>query len=352
MLSSPDPPEQPWLDQLSTPLLVLDRQGSIRYANPAVAAWLGVSARRLIETQVGSLPPDGARLAEACARLSAAGAPVMVKAMTVAFDPDNERYADAVLSMASDGGEPLVLLEFHPRLDFPGADPARQLPQALSATLRGLAHELKNPLAGLRGAAQLLARQPESQTRRYAEVILSEADRLLALTEAMLSPGPARPHQKVNLHAVLEQVRVLAESEAEWSAVILRDYDPSLPELSGDPDRLAQAVWNLVRNALQAGASSVRLRTRAEHQVRLGSEEECRLALRLDVIDDGAGVPEDLAERIFLPLVSGRAEGTGLGLALAQSVAREHGGLLSYRSRAGHTVFTLLLPAPTAAPEA
>jgi two-component system nitrogen regulation sensor histidine kinase GlnL len=271
--------------------------------------------------------------------------------MTVAFDPDSERYADAVLSTVTADAAQQVLVEFHPRQEFPGRDPAQELPQALSATLRGLAHELKNPLAGLRGAAQLLARQPEPQTRRYAEVILSEADRLLALTEAMLSPGPARPHEPVNLHAVLEQVRVLAESEAEWSAVIQRDYDPSLPELSGDSDRLTQAVWNLVRNALQAGATSVRLRTRAEHQVRLGSEEH-RLALRLDVIDDGAGVPEDLAERIFLPLVSGRAEGTGLGLALAQSVAREHGGLLSYRSRPGHTVFTLLLPAPGAAPEA
>jgi len=348
---SPDPPEWPWLDQLSTPILVLDRPGSIRYVNPAAAAWLGLSARRLLDTPVGSLPPDGARLAEACARLAEGGASVTVKALTVAFDPDSERYADAVLCLADDGAEPLVLLEFHPRPDFPGTDPAQHLPQALSATLRGLAHELKNPLAGLRGAAQLLARQPEPQTRRYAEVILSEADRLLALTEAMLSPGPARPHEPVNLHAVLEQVRVLAESEAEWSAVIQRDYDPSLPELGGDPDRLTQAVWNLVRNALQAGATSVRLRTRAEHQARLGSEEH-RLALRLDVIDDGTGVPEDLAERIFLPLVSGRAEGTGLGLALAQSVAREHGGLLSYRSRPGHTVFTLLLPAPGAAPEA
>ena len=278
---------------------------------------------------------------------------VAVKGLTVAFDPDNERYADAVLSVAADrdSDDVSVLLEFHPRSEFPGADPVRELPQALAATLRGLAHELKNPLAGLRGAAQLLARQVEPQTRRYAEVILTEADRLLALTEAMLSPGPSRPHVAVNLHAVLEQVRVLAESEAEWSAVIQRDYDPSLPELAGDPDRLSQAVWNLVRNALQAGAGSVRLRTRAERQVRLGDLEH-RLALRLDVIDDGAGVPEDLAERIFLPLVSGRAEGTGLGLALAQSVAREHGGLLSYRSRPGHTVFTLLLPAPGAAPEA
>jgi two-component system nitrogen regulation sensor histidine kinase GlnL len=348
MLSGPDLPELPWLDQLNTPVMVLNFQGWIRYANPAAASWLGVSPRRLLETEIADLPPDGARLAEGLARLSQGSGPVEVKGITLAFDPDSEQYADAVLSAAVDGTAELVLVEFHPRQEFPGSDPAQKLPQALSATLRGLAHELKNPLAGLRGAAQLLARQPEPQTRRYAEVILSEADRLLALTEAMLSPGPSRPHVPVNLHAVLEQVRVLAESEAEWSAVIQRDYDPSLPEFQGDPDRLIQATWNLVRNALQAGATSVRLRTRAEHQVRLGTEEECRLALRLDVIDDGAGVPEDLAERIFLPLVSGRAEGTGLGLALAQSVAREHGGLLSYRSRPGHTVFTLLLPAASA----
>jgi two-component system, NtrC family, nitrogen regulation sensor histidine kinase GlnL len=147
-----------------------------------------------------------------------------------------------------------------------------------------------------------------------------------------------------NVHAVLERVRLLAEAEAGWAVRIVRDYDPSLPEITADADRLTQAVLNLVRNALQADASEVRLRTRAESGVVIGDTIH-RLVLRIEIVDDGCGVPESLAEQIFLPLVSGRAEGTGLGLALAQQVAREHGGSLSYRSRRGHTVFTLLLPA-------
>lgn len=135
----------------------------------------------------------------------------------------------------------------------------------------------------------------------------------------------------------------LAENEAGWAVRLQRDYDPSIPEFHGDVDRLTQAVWNLVRNAIQAGAGSITLRTRVEHGVRI-AEHLHTLALRLEIADDGRGVPEELAEHLFLPLVSGRAEGTGLGLALAQQVAREHRGTLTYRSRPGHTVFTLLLP--------
>ena len=146
-----------------------------------------------------------------------------------------------------------------------------------------------------------------------------------------------------NIHSVLERVLRLAETEGGWSVRLQRDYDPSLPELSGDADRLTQAVWNLVRNALQAGAANIILRTRVEHGSRIHDHLHA-MALRVEIVDDGRGVPEALAEHLFLPLVSGRAEGSGLGLALSQQVAREHRGSLTYRSRPGHTVFTLLLP--------
>ena len=146
---------------------------------------------------------------------------------------------------------------------------------------------------------------------------------------------------------MLERVLRQAESDAGWAVRLARDYDPSLPAVGGDADRLTQALWNLVRNAIEAGAATVTLRTRAEHGVRIGDALH-PLVLRLDVADDGRGVPDDLSERIFLPLVSGRAEGSGLGLALAQQVVREHRGSLAYRSRPGHTVFTLLLPIESA----
>src|SRR5690606_7052190 len=150
--------------------------------------------------------------------------------------------------------------------------------------------------------------------------------------DRLVPPAPPRRFAATNIHAVLERVRQLAEPEAGWSVKLNRDFDPSLPEIRGDADRLVQAVWNLVRNALESGASTVSLRTRAEHHIVIG-ENVHRLAVRVEVADDGRGVPDDLAERIFLPLVTGRAEGTGLGLPLAQQIAREHGGSLGYRSR-------------------
>ncbi|HEX2082959.1 MAG TPA: ATP-binding protein, partial [Xanthomonadaceae bacterium] len=267
--------------------------------------------------------------------------PLRLRRIALAYLGGEPRFADAWISPL-DGG---WLLEAHPVDEFPGEDPAVALPSALSAALKGLAHELRNPLAGLKGAAQLLARRhrDDAESAQLTGLIESEVERLTALLDRLLSPQPARPHAPVNIHAVLERVLRLAESDAGWAVKLVRDYDPSLPEVPGDADRLTQAVWNLVRNAIEAGAASVQLRTRAEYSVRIGDDLHA-LALRLDIADDGRGVPEDLTERLFLPLVSGRAEGSGLGLALAQQVAREHRGSLAYRSRPGHTVFTLLLP--------
>ena len=256
----------------------------------------------------------------------------------------SERFADLWLARGEDGG---LWVEAHPADEFPGEDPATALPAALSAALKGLAHEIRNPLAGMKGAAQLLARRVEGEeSTELVQLISAEVDRLAALVDRLMNPAPPRDFEPTNIHAVLERVRQLAEVEAGWAVKLVRDFDPSLPEFPGDADRLVQALWNLVRNALESGASNVHLRTRAEHHVLIGDTGH-RLALRVEIADDGRGVPDDLAERIFLPLVSGRAEGTGLGLPLAQQVAREHGGSLGYRSRPGHTVFTLLLPAPT-----
>ncbi|MBP6299331.1 MAG: PAS domain-containing sensor histidine kinase, partial [Arenimonas sp.] len=170
-----------------------------------------------------------------------------------------------------------------------------------------------------------------------------EVVRLTILIDQFLNPAPPKAHKPLNIHSVLETVRQLVDAEAGWSVKIERDYDPSLPTIYGDDDRLTQAVLNLVRNALQSGASTITLRSRAEHQIKI-AEKLYRLAIRIEIADNGRGVPDDLQEKIFLPLVSGRAEGTGLGLPLALQIAREHHGSLSFRSRAGHTVFTILLP--------
>lgn len=326
------------LDELVTPLLRLDLAGGIRDANVAAAGWLGVSRRRLVGLHAAALEREGQGLAEVLAQ--SPEAPTRLRRIGLAFPgSDQLHFADLWLSSAEQG----YWLEVHPVDEFPGSDPADVLPTALTASLKGLAHELRNPLVGIKGAAQLLSRRVDADSRELTGIIESEVERLAALVDGLLNPAPPRAFEPINIHAVLERVLRLAESDAGWVVRLQRDYDPSLPEFPGDADRLTQAVWNLVRNAIDAGATTVQLRTRADHGVRIG-EDLHALALRIEIADDGRGVPAELTDRLFLPLVSGRPDGTGLGLALSQQVVREHRGSLTYRSRPGHTVFTLLMP--------
>ena len=342
-----EPDIQPELDALATPVARLGPDGRVHTCNTAFASWLGVSVRRLQGQALDSLDVEDGRLSALLVRLPDDGESLRVHRARLAFPGGAEHFAQLWLRRDGDGG---VQIEAHPTDEFPGQDPATALPAALTAALKGLAHEIRNPLAGLKGAAQLLGRRANQRVdnedeRELIGLIGSEVDRLAALVERLMNPAPPREFAPLNIHSVLERVRQLADAEAAWSIKLVRDYDPSLPEIEGDADRLSQSLWNLVRNALESGASTVSLRTRAEYNVLIGDQPH-RLAVRVEIADNGRGVPEDLAERIFLPLVSGRAEGTGLGLPLAQQVAREHGGSLSYRSRPGHTVFTLLIPVP------
>ncbi|WP_235973116.1 ATP-binding protein [Luteimonas sp. MC1895] len=322
-------------------MFAVSRAGVVEAGNVASGQWLGVSLRRLPGLPVAALEVEGEALAAAVA--VAPSGVIRLPRLALSYPGAAPRFAEAWLTPRDGGG---WLLELHPVDEFPGGDPLAALPLALSAALKGLAHELRNPLAGLKGAAQLLGRRipgDDASARELLELIDSEVGRLAQLVERLLDPAPPTPHAPLNVHAVLERVLRLAEADAGWAVKLVRDYDPSLPELDGDPDRLVQAVWNLVRNALEAGSGEVVLRTRAERGVRIGSELHA-LALRLDIVDDGRGVPDELAGQVFVPLVSGRADGSGLGLAMAQQVAREHRGSIAFRSRPGHTVFTLLLP--------
>lgn len=324
---------------LTTPLAWTDGGGRIVGCNPAFARWLGVGVRRPLGQPLVALEAGSDVLSSVLAEEGDEGMPRRLRRVPMQLHGVGEPvFADLWLSR-HDGG---WLLEVHPVDEFAQQE-GDALPAAVAAALKGLAHELRNPLAGIKGAAQLIARRGDAATQELSQLIQTEVERLTALLERLMSPRPQQPHAPVNVHAVLERVLRLAESDAGWAVKIARDYDPSLPELLGDADRLSQAAWNLVRNAIEAGATNITLRTRAEHGARIGAEQVA-LALRFDIVDDGPGVPPELAEQVFLPLVSGRADGSGLGLALAQQVAREHRGTVSYRSRPGHTVFTLLLP--------
>ena len=334
-------PDIETFDQLATPLLWLDDALCIRECNMAFSSWLTVGKRRLIGLPIQHLDLQAPRLQALCQRTATLQERMHAQRLRLSFAGQSEQFADVIIIREQHSWR----LEWHPRAEFEGADPALALPAALSMALKGLAHELRNPLAGLKGAAQLLQKKLIEQPQSHAllQLIENEVVRLTQLIDQFMNPAPPKAHVPLNIHGVLETVRQLAEAEAGWSVKIERDYDPSLPNIAGDADRLTQAILNLVRNALQSGASSVVLRTRAEHQVKIG-EQQVKLALRVEIADNGRGVPEDLQEQIFLPLVSGRAEGSGLGLPLAMQIAREHQGSLSFRSRPSHTVFTILMP--------
>lgn len=212
--------------------------------------------------------------------------------------------------------------------------------------IRQLAHEVKNPLGGLRGAAQLLERQlPDPDQKAYTRVIIEEADRLAALVDGILRAGGAPRPEEVNVHRITEHVAQLIEAEKPPGIEVMRDYDPSLPPVVVDRNQMIQAYLNIARNAMQALGEHGRLtfRTRALTNVTLGGERY-RLVLSAEVEDNGPGIPPELQETIFYPLVTGRVTGTGLGLTIAQDLVSRNGGLIEFESQPGRTVFKLRLP--------
>jgi len=212
--------------------------------------------------------------------------------------------------------------------------------------IRGLAHEIKNPLGGIRGAAQLLEREfPDSEHREYTRVIIREVDRLQNLVNRMLGPNKLPHMTSLNAHEVLEHVRKLVEAEAPAGVRVSRDYDPSIPDLHADREQLVQALLNIVRNALQACGEHgvIVLRTRMRRQLTLGTVRH-KLVVQIDIEDNGPGIAPGMLEKIFYPMVTTRAEGTGLGLPIAQYLVHGHGGLIECRSRPGSTIFSIYLP--------
>ena len=324
------------LEQLVTSVAVLDLNLRYVYANAAFCELFDVGLPKLLGSNLADFGKAGQVLSPIAERARAQNAAVASRGERLLTTSGHGFSADIIASR----GDGRVLLEVH-RIAPEGAV-AR--PSPMSESLRGLAHEVKNPLAGLRGAAQLLKRRlADPELQRLADMIMNEADRLANLADRLLHGG-RKPHlTNVNLHEVTERARAVIGAEADAKLQLDRDYDPSLPNLRGDADRLLQLLLNLLRNALQAGATRIAVRTRAAHNVLIG-ERPVRLAARIDVIDNGRGVPAALRESLFLPLVSGRANGSGLGLALAQEIAREHGGALTHDGAPGHTVFSLLLP--------
>lgn len=214
--------------------------------------------------------------------------------------------------------------------------------------VRGLAHEIKNPLGGLRGAAQLLDLElSDPELKEYTQIIIAEADRLKSLMDKMLGPNRLPQKAELNIHQVLERVRQLVTAEAGNHIKIICDYDPSIPDLLADKNQLIQALLNIVRNAIQAieqrGDGKIILKTRIHRQMTIG-RKRYKLLIRIDIIDNGCGIKEEMIGQIFYPMITGRAEGTGLGLSIAQALINQHNGLIECSSEPGNTVFSIYLP--------
>jgi len=342
------------LDLLATAVVALDAKYTVRYANPAAENLLGTGARSLIGQSFPGLFVDGTALETMLAESVAVH--WSYRARTVSYHlPGREPMPlSCQVTLIDVPSTPLLaeLRPIHEQLRLEREERLLDQQETTRELLRNLAHEIKNPLGGLRGSAQLLERELDRpDLREYTQVIIKEADRLQTLLDRLLTPRRARQLSRVNIHEVLERVRSLVQAEFPEGVSILRNYDPSVPDLVGDVEQLIQAVLNVVRNAAQALLSeanrgqggTIVLRTRAARQVTIARQRH-KLALELQVIDDGPGVPEDIRDRVFNPLVSGREGGSGIGLALVQTFVQNHGGVVEVDSRPGRTIFTLLLP--------
>ena len=354
-LDKPDTARYHALDLVSTLVAVLRSDGAVVFANAALENSLGLSRRTLEGTDFSSFFTDPALLQTALA--GARGQDFSA----LRFEAGLRRaQQDAVpvhvnVSVAEHGGEVLVELwplEAQARQDR--EERLREQALANKELIRNLAHEIKNPLGGIRGAAQLLEMELQSpEMTEYTQVIIHEADRLQSLVDRLLAPH-RHPHLvgDVNIHEVCERVRSLVLVEYPHGLRVQRDYDTSIPEFRGDRAQLIQAVLNIVQNAAQVltdriaqGDAVITLRTRVARQVTFG-RQRYRLALELHVIDNGPGVPEAIKERIFYPLVTGRDGGSGLGLTLAQTFVQRHHGLIECDSVPGRTDFRILIPLP------
>jgi two-component system nitrogen regulation sensor histidine kinase GlnL len=347
------------LDLLSSAVIILNAESRITYANAAAENLLESSFKVLANRKLEELFLNGEELAgiftEAVEHRFAD------KRMDLTLErATREPLQVHVIVTPLDNRDTPVLIELRQNVQQLKLDREERLldqSQANKELIRNLAHEIKNPLGGIRGAAQLLELElPErhlKELREYTQVIIKEADRLQTLVDRLLAPH-RRPHivGDVNIHEVCERVRSLIVAEFPVGLTINRDYDLSVPEFRGDKEQLIQAVLNIVHNAAQAlfarintGDAVITFQTRVARQVTI-AKVRYRLALDLHIVDNGPGIPAEIQDRIFYPLVSGRDGGSGLGLTLAQTFVQQHMGVIECESRPGYTDFRILIPLP------
>ncbi|MEO1767023.1 nitrogen regulation protein NR(II) [Thiobacter aerophilum] len=350
-MTVPAPPSFPvGLEQLATAVMLLDGELSIQYLNPAAENLFELSLRTVRGQPLSQAFVETGGLVSAMEIALTEGVSFTEHELTLATLANRYRVNCIITPLAQPANA--LLLEFQPldqHLKIAREERLYLQQEFNRELLRNLTHEIRNPLGGIRGAAQLLEHElPRAGLREYTQVIIKESDRLQSLMDRMLAPNRAPHFTMVNIHEVLERVRSIILAQRPVGVSIRRDYDLSLPELLADPEQLIQVVLNIARNAVQALEAAqiegeIVFRTRVARRVHIG-KRAFRLAMELKIIDNGPGIPEELREKIFYPLVSTKGDGSGLGLTIAQTFVAQHQGLIDCDSRPGRTCFTVLLP--------
>ncbi|WP_020159452.1 nitrogen regulation protein NR(II) [Methylobacter marinus] len=338
------------LEHLNEAILLFDHELKLTYINTAGEILLADSARHLVGLSAYELfkSSDSALLLN-LQQCLAMEEPLVDRELALERMSQTVTINFSATPLLKDQQQTEILVELqqvdtHLRI----SKEEQQLSQQNTARLlvRGLAHEIKNPLGGLRGAAQLLDLElHEPELKEYTQIIIAESDRLQGLMDKMLGPNKLPNKKALNIHEVLERVRQLVQVEASGGLTVRYDYDPSIPEIQADKDQLIQAILNIARNAAQAmdGKGEIMIKTRIHRQMTIG-RKRYKLTVKIDIIDYGPGIEADMLNQIFYPMITGRAEGTGLGLSIAQALINQHNGLIEYHSEPGHTVFSIFLP--------
>jgi two-component system nitrogen regulation sensor histidine kinase GlnL len=346
------------INNLDSSILVLDQDLTVRYLNPAAEALLQVSGRRCAGEPVDLFFHDEKQGLDTFKNCLSSDNRFTMREAEVRLWDQKIHVMDYSITPVEFDGTPCLLIEMQPRDRLLRISREEELISGQAATqalVRGMAHEIKNPLGGIRGSAQLLARMLEKEDlKEFTTIIIEEVDRLRNLVDKMLGPNKLPERLDTNIHEVLERIYSLISVEADGAVVLQRDYDPSIPEFLADKEQLIQVALNITRNAMQALMenkttgqqaipATIQLRTRAIRQFTIGHTKH-RLVLHLSITDNGPGIPEHIRESLFYPMISGRAEGTGLGLSIAQSIVNQHHGIIECDSKPGHTEFSIYLP--------
>lgn len=345
------------IENLSSGIILLDATSTVLYVNPAAEAMLSISGERAIGMPLPQIMLDHEVTVEdfqnsihqlaAFTRREASVQLINQKVITIDYSASPMIHPET--------NDWVLLVELSEREHFTRISRDEQIiakNETTRSLVRGLAHEIKNPLGGIRGAAQLMESElPNPEMREYTNIIIEEADRLRDLVDRLLGPRKIPQRQEINIHEVMERVHQLLQVESAGAVKIIRDYDPSIPEFNADKDQLIQACLNICRNAMQAMLENTQasepaeliIQTRTTRQFTVG-QNRYRLAIQVNIIDNGPGIAEDMQDKLFYPMVTGRAMGTGMGLSISQSIINQHSGIIEFDSQPHNTIFSIYLP--------